>query len=69
MMKNQSENINAFEAFVQRVMDTEAAVGLAVSIVSADGTVLYEKCFGQRDADGNRIHHQIFHRAVRYAAA
>ena len=51
MMKNQSENINAFEAFVQRVMETEAAVGLAVSIVSADGTVLYEKCFGQRDRE------------------
>lgn len=50
-MKNQSENINAFEAFVQHVMEAEAAVGLAVSIVSADGAVLYEKCFGQRDRE------------------
>lgn len=48
-MKNQPENISIFEAFVQRVIETESAVGLAVSVINADGTVLYEKCFGDRD--------------------
>ena len=48
-MKNQPENISIFEAFIQRVIDAESAVGLAVSVINADGTVLYEKCFGARD--------------------
>jgi len=48
-MKNRPENITLFEEFIQHVMKAEAAVGLAISVINADGTVLYEKCFGYRD--------------------
>ena len=39
MTKNLPENITRFEAFVREVMEKQSAAGLAVSIVSADGTV------------------------------
>lgn len=53
MTKNLPENITRFEAFVREVMEKQSAAGLAVSIVSADGTVLYERCFGSRDLAQN----------------
>ena len=51
MTKNLPENIARFESFVRDVMEQQSAVGLAVSVVNADGTTIYEKCFGSRDLE------------------
>ena len=44
-------DVEKFESFVNKVIETDGAKGLGVTVFNAEGEVLYEKCFGYRDAE------------------
>ncbi len=45
------DKIKQLESFIEHVIATDQAVGMAVAVVNTEGETLYEKCFGYRDAE------------------
>ena len=44
-------DIAKFESFIDHVIKTDNAQGMAVAVINAEGETLYEKCFGMRDVE------------------